>query len=198
MEGSVLRPAVSATRARRGGAVGALALLALVAASSQAGAWTFLPPLSPSEVPAALSDARAQESGPWEWWGRAAAVDLALCERDVRRTVQNGIDGVSSFLEQLDDAAAAAGFATKPVPAMGAELARARWRPEAVPNVIEPLTNLYMKYKFVIKPRCKDCMLIRRWGRFYRVCHVFPKHKARQPGLAKGKHVINNIKHKLR
>ncbi|MBP9686664.1 MAG: 50S ribosomal protein L36 [Candidatus Doudnabacteria bacterium] len=36
-----------------------------------------------------------------------------------------------------------------------------------------------MKVKASVKPRCKDCKIVKRFGRVYVICKV-PKHKQRQ------------------
>merc|ERR1712118_248685 len=49
---------------------------------------------------------------------------------------------------------------------------------------IQPLTQLFMKYMKSIRPRCKDCIIVRRRGCTWRLCKI-QRHKARQPGVNK-------------
>ncbi|CAJ1376430.1 unnamed protein product [Effrenium voratum] len=56
--------------------------------------------------------------------------------------------------------------------------------------IIEPLTRLYMKYRTAVYPRCKDCRIIVRYGRLWRLCRV-RRHKLRQPGITTFKKRMN-------
>lgn len=57
-------------------------------------------------------------------------------------------------------------------------------------QIIEPLTQLFMRYRAAIFPRCIKCKIVIRWGKLWRTCEV-RKHKARQPGLSKFQKIMN-------
>mmetsp|Transcript_1973 Transcript_1973/g.3609 ORF Transcript_1973/g.3609 Transcript_1973/m.3609 type:complete len:196 (-) Transcript_1973:117-704(-) len=70
------------------------------------------------------------------------------------------------------------GFGTNPVLAEGISMQPPK---PGLDAVLAPVTKLFYKYMFSIKPRCALCRIVVRHGKLVRICPV-RRHKARQPG----------------
>eukprot|EP00930_Biecheleria_cincta_P103899 TRINITY_DN96010_c0_g1_i1.p1 TRINITY_DN96010_c0_g1~~TRINITY_DN96010_c0_g1_i1.p1 ORF type:complete len:190 (-),score=37.79 TRINITY_DN96010_c0_g1_i1:120-689(-) len=64
---------------------------------------------------------------------------------------------------------------------------------DPVQQIIEPLTQLFMRYRAAIYPRCTKCKIVIRWGKLWRTCEV-KKHKARQPGVSHYKQLMTKLR----
>ncbi|CAJ1348171.1 unnamed protein product [Effrenium voratum] len=126
---------------------------------------SFVPPPAPAE-------ARGSPAAPW---------DLQSC-------LEDGLDGAMDAVTNMFDAADnLVGPSLNPqlLPAGGAPAPK-----DFKQAIIEPLTRLYMKYRTAVYPRCKDCRIIVRYGRLWRLCRV-RRHKLRQPGITTFKKRMN-------
>jgi len=151
-------------------------VLAVVVAllSVQASPSTFVPP--PMESPVAITSAVGV--GPFEWCQRSAAADAAIWAMRLKQGLNDGMKAADNAVASLD-------HGTRPVPITGHLDMMKKDSPLSA--AIEPLTKLFMKYRNSIKPRCKSCQIVVRFGRLLRTCTAEKRHKARQPGMSKFK-----------
>mmetsp|Transcript_45454 Transcript_45454/g.114433 ORF Transcript_45454/g.114433 Transcript_45454/m.114433 type:complete len:214 (+) Transcript_45454:108-749(+) len=147
----------------------------------------------PREVPRAITADVASDSvgmGAAEWLQHSAAAELGLMALKLRSSAGDAAQASQQLLDLLQDGALTPGM--KPVPVAGA-LSEPQPR-NLLEEVLQPVTKFFMKYKWSIKPRCKECRIVHRYGRIWRLCDAAPRHKARQPGHQGWKRTITRHK----
>eukprot|EP00929_Paragymnodinium_shiwhaense_P050772 TRINITY_DN25579_c0_g1_i1.p1 TRINITY_DN25579_c0_g1~~TRINITY_DN25579_c0_g1_i1.p1 ORF type:complete len:197 (-),score=31.87 TRINITY_DN25579_c0_g1_i1:119-709(-) len=154
----------------------AVSVVALGAVAAHVCAYTFVPAPSPavSLASAAAGDSCEFDLGPLDKavrWG-------SELQRQAEDTMYLAAEeAVLAFDEALGSDDEDLADELVHVPISGPALPQKN----LIDTVLEPLTKLYMKYRFSIKPRCKDCVITSRGGRLWRKCKI-RRHKARQPG----------------
>uniref|UniRef100_A0A7S4RNM0 Ribosomal protein n=1 Tax=Alexandrium monilatum TaxID=311494 RepID=A0A7S4RNM0_9DINO len=178
-----------------GRAAAALLLAAAAAAVFLTFTPAFLPPPMDLPVPQAASKAPAaaeRDSGDGlaQWWEETASVDLPLLGAKLRRGMDQGVRGAAEALAGIDKVVRGLDQNPQLLPVGAGQSPEAS---DAASAILEPVTKLYMKYMHSIKPRCKDCQLVIRWGRVWRLCKT-RRHLARQPGTSHYKRKIHRHK----
>eukprot|EP00929_Paragymnodinium_shiwhaense_P050777 TRINITY_DN25579_c0_g4_i2.p1 TRINITY_DN25579_c0_g4~~TRINITY_DN25579_c0_g4_i2.p1 ORF type:complete len:197 (-),score=45.09 TRINITY_DN25579_c0_g4_i2:162-752(-) len=168
----MIRPRVSEQPADRKRSIGrVVSLVALGAAVAQVCAYTFVP--APSPAVSASDSCGDVDLGPLDkavQWGSQLQMQaedaMYFAAEEAALALDEALEGDDNLADELVH-----------VPISGAALPQKN----LLETVLEPLTKLYMKYRFSIKPRCKDCVITSRGGRLWRKCKI-RRHKARQPG----------------
>jgi len=178
---SVLMAAVQKAAQPRRRASGVIAVAALLAVVFAGNDWGFLPgPAVPAVPETAIStetsQCEADGMDALEWAEARSQAEALLMGMKLRNGAEELLENAARNLQSLDEAL---GHATKPVLIDGASLEPQK--PSLLEKVLQPLTKLFMRYNFSIKPRCTECKITVRFGRLTRVCKV-RRHKARQPG----------------
>mmetsp|Transcript_45456 Transcript_45456/g.114438 ORF Transcript_45456/g.114438 Transcript_45456/m.114438 type:complete len:204 (+) Transcript_45456:73-684(+) len=177
-----------------------LALLVVVAAVLAAShlrpTFVMPPPMEAQPMaeaaPRAIAAASADDTlgmDAAEWWQHSVAAELGMLAMKVRRGADDAAQASEQLLNLLQDGALTPGM--KPVPVGGAPMPQPR---NLLEEVLQPVTKFFMKYKWSIKPRCKECRIVHRYGRIWRLCDAAPRHKARQPGHQGWKRTITRHK----
>eukprot|EP00931_Biecheleriopsis_adriatica_P066994 TRINITY_DN411_c0_g2_i1.p1 TRINITY_DN411_c0_g2~~TRINITY_DN411_c0_g2_i1.p1 ORF type:complete len:197 (+),score=46.10 TRINITY_DN411_c0_g2_i1:52-642(+) len=182
---------VAAARPSRSGRVAMVWLMAaafgVVAAFSSLLVPSFVPPPLPTEVAAPGSEAL-------QWLATSAPSKLDSLGNSLQECVEDGLDSAITAFEDLigdeDDDLVGESWNPQLLPAGSLPMPKQK---DALQQVIEPLTKLFMRYRRTIYPRCEECKIIVRFGRLWRTCRV-RRHKTRQPGITQFKRTMNRFK----